>query len=106
MNFETHIIRRKKWHELQLFVVILGVIIKFTNSQIAHSQEGVLDDQMIYAVMVMSEEKPNQQEQIKFKRENIRKYFPKSYTDKQVCDTVIKLLQQWQCRWERDRDSR
>lgn len=39
MNFETHIIRRKKWHELQLFVVILGVIIKFTNSQIAHSQK-------------------------------------------------------------------
>ena len=89
MNFETHIIRRKKWHELQLFVVILGVIIKFTNSQIAHSQEGVLDDQMIYAVMVMSEEKPNQQVQIKFKRENIRKYFPKSYTDKQVCDCLL-----------------
>ena len=33
------------------------------------------------------------------------KYFPKSYTDKQVCDTVIKLLEQWQRRRERDRDS-
>lgn len=42
----------------------------------------------------------------KFKREDIRKYFPKSYTDKQVCDTVIKLLEQWQRRRERDRDSR
>ena len=38
------------------------------------SQDGVLDDQMIYAVM--SEEKPNQQEQIKFKREDLKKYFP------------------------------
>lgn len=68
------------------------------------SQESVLDDQMIYAVM--SEEKPNQQEQYKFKREDIRKYFPKSYTDKQVYDTVLKLLEQWQRKRERDRDAR
>ena len=54
----------------------------------------------------MIKAKPNQQEQYKFKREDIRKYFPKSYTDKQVCDTVIKLLEQWQRRRERDRDSR
>ena len=68
------------------------------------AQEGVLDDQIVYAVL--AETKPNQQEQYKFKREDIRKYFPKSYTDKQVCDTVIKLLEQWQRRRERDRDSR
>ena len=68
------------------------------------SQEGVLENQMIYEVI--AEQKPNQQEQYKFKREDIRKYFPKSYTDKQVCDTVIKLLEQWQRRRERDRDSR
>ena len=68
------------------------------------SQEGVLQDQMIYDIL--AEQKPNQQEQYKFKREDIRKYFPKSYTDKQVCDTVIKLLEQWQRRRERDRDSR
>ena len=67
-------------------------------------QEGVLNDQMIYDIL--AEQKPNQQEQYKFKREDIRKYFPKSYTDKQVCDTVIKLLEQWQRRRERDRDSR
>ena len=68
------------------------------------SQEGELQDQTIYDIL--AEQKPNQQEQYKFKREDIRKYFPKSYTDKQVCDTVIKLLEQWQRRRERDRDSR
>lgn len=68
------------------------------------SQEGMLQDRTIYGIL--AEQKPNQQEQYKFKREDIRKYFPKSYTDKQVCDTVIKLLEQWQRRRERDRDSR
>ena len=68
------------------------------------SQEGVLQDQTIYDIL--AEQKPNQQEQYKFRREDIRKYFPQSYTDKQVCDTVIKLLEQWQRRRERDRDSR
>lgn len=68
------------------------------------SQEGVLQDRTIYDIL--AEQKPNQQEQYKFKREDIRKYFPKSYTDKQICDIVIKLLEQWQRRRERDRDSR
>lgn len=68
------------------------------------SQEGVLQDQTIYDTL--AEQKPNQQEQYKFKREDIRKYFPKDYTDKQICDIVIKLLEQWQRRRERDRDSR
>ena len=68
------------------------------------SQEGVLQDQTIYDTL--AEQKPNQQEQYKFKREDIRKYFPKSYTDKQVYDTVLKLLEQWQRKRERDRDAR
>ena len=68
------------------------------------SQDGVLNEQTIYDIL--AEQKPNQQEQYKFKREDIRKYFPKNYTDKQICDTVIKLLEQWQRRRERDRDSR
>lgn len=38
------------------------------------AQEGLLDDQIIYAVL--AETKPNQQEQLKFKREELRKYFP------------------------------
>lgn len=68
------------------------------------SQEGVLQDRTIYDIL--AEQKPNQQEQYKFKREDIRKYFPKNYTDKQICDIVIKLLEQWQRRRERDRDAR
>ena len=55
------------------------------------SQDGVLDDQMIYAVM--SEEKPNQQEQIKFKREDLKKYFPAGYTDEQMRRDIIKGLE-------------
>lgn len=68
------------------------------------SQEGVLSDETIYETL--AEQKPNQQEQYKFKREEIRKYFPKSYTYKQVYDTVLKLLEQWQRKRERDRDAR
>lgn len=68
------------------------------------SQEGTLNRDAIF--VILAEQKPNQQEQYKFKREDIRKYFPKSYTDKQVYDTVIKLLEQWQRKRERDREAR
>ena len=68
------------------------------------SQEGTLNRDTIFEIL--AEQKPNQQEQYKFKREDIRKYFPKSYTDKQVYDTVIKLLEQWQRKRERDREAR
>ena len=68
------------------------------------SQEGVLDDQMIYAVM--SEEKPNQQEQIKFKREDLKKYFPAGYTDEQIRRDIIKGLELLKRQRERSRDAR
>lgn len=68
------------------------------------SQEGALNRDAIFEIL--AEQKPNQQEQYKFKREDIRKYFPKSYTDKQVYDTVIKLLEQWQRKRERGREAR
>lgn len=68
------------------------------------SHDGALDGQAIYEVM--AKQKPNQQEQYKFKRDDIRKYFLKNYTDKQVYDTVLKLLEQWQRKRERDRDVR
>ena len=68
------------------------------------SQEGTLNRDTIFEIL--AEQKPNQQEQYKFKREDIRRYFPKSYTDKQVYDTVIKLLEQWQRKRERDREAR
>ena len=54
------------------------------------SQEGRLNADVIYAVM--SEQKPNQKEQIRFRSEDLRKYFPKSYTEKDIRDDIIKLL--------------
>lgn len=68
------------------------------------SQDGVLDDQMIYAVM--SEEKPNQQEHIKFKREDLKKYFPAGYTDEQMRRDIIKGLELLKRQRERNRDAR
>ena len=68
------------------------------------SQEGMLDDQMIYAVM--SEEKPNQQEQIKFKRDDLKKYFPAGYTDEQMRRDIIKGLELLKRQRERNRDAR
>lgn len=68
------------------------------------SQDGVLDDQMIYAVM--SEEKPNQQEQIKFKREDLKKYFPAGYTDEQMRRDIIRGLELLKRQRDRNRDAR
>ena len=68
------------------------------------SQEGVLDDQMIYTVM--SEEKPNQQEQIKLRREDLKKYFPAGYTDEQMRRDIIKGLELLKRQRERNRDAR
>lgn len=68
------------------------------------SQEGMLDDQMIYTVM--SEEKPNQQEQIKLRREDLKKYFPAGYTDEQMRRDIIKGLELLKRQRERNRDAR
>ena len=54
------------------------------------SREGRLNADVIYAVM--SEQKPNQKEHIRFRSEDLRKYFPKSYTEKDIRDDIIKLL--------------
>lgn len=68
------------------------------------SQDGVLNDEQIYAVM--SEEKPNQQEQLKFKKEELKKYFPPSYTDAQMRKDIIKGLELLKRQRERNRDTR
>ena len=68
------------------------------------SQDGVLSDEQIYAVM--SEEKPNQQEQIRFKKEELKKYFPPSYTDAQMRKDIIKGLELLKRQRERNRDAR
>ena len=45
---------------------------------------------------IMSEEKKPEIDKITIKHDTLRKYFPKSYTPKQMEDTIIKLLDQWQ----------
>ena len=44
---------------------------------------------------VMSEEKKNDLDRVTLKNETLRRYFPKSYTPKQMEDTIIKLLEGW-----------
>ena len=68
------------------------------------SQEGNLDSQIIYGVM--SEEKPNQKEQIKFKREEFKRYFPPNYTDEQIRKDILKGLELLRKQRERNRDAR
>lgn len=65
------------------------------------SEQGRLSTDTIFAVL--SEEKPNQKEQVKFKTEDIRKYFPKSYTSLDMQKTIINLLEKWQRQRERNR---
>ena len=65
------------------------------------SEQGRLSTDTIFAVL--SEEKPNQKEQVKFKTEDIRKYFPKSYTSLDMQKTIISLLEKWQRQRERNR---
>ena len=66
------------------------------------SRQGRLTADVIFAVM--SEEKANQKEQIRFSKEEIQKYFPKSYTGKDMQNTILKLLEKWQR--QRERNSR
>ena len=69
------------------------------------SRQGRLNADTIY--VVMSEIKPNQKEQIRFKKEDIAKYFPKSYTDSDMQEVIINLLEKWlKQRQRKDRDSR
>lgn len=68
------------------------------------SQEDSLDSQIIYGVM--SEEKPNQKEQIKFKRDDFKRYFPPNYTDEQMRKDILKGLELLRKQRERNRDAR
>ena len=64
------------------------------------SEQGRLSVDTIFAVL--SEEKPNQKEQVRFMAEDIRKYFPKNYSNKDMQNTIIRLLEKWQRQRERN----
>ena len=68
------------------------------------AQQGTLSSDSIYEIML--EEKANQTERISFKVQDLRGFFPKNYTQKQMTDTILKLLYEHQRRLERKRNSR
>ena len=58
------------------------------------AQEGHFSYDVAFAVM--GEEKKDELDKVIIKNDTLRKYFPRSYTPKQMEDTIIKLLDQWQ----------
>lgn len=58
------------------------------------AQDGTFTTEMIVAIM--GEEKKSELDTVTIKNDTLRKYFPRSYTPKQMEDTIIKLLEQWQ----------
>ena len=55
------------------------------------SREAKLTPEVLYAIL--TEEKPNQEEQIRIKTESLRKYFPRNYSAQQMEREIIKLLE-------------
>ena len=58
------------------------------------SQEGRLTEEAMSAIM--SEEKKSDMDKVTLRSDTLRRYFPKSYTPKQMEQTIIKLLDVWQ----------
>ena len=58
------------------------------------AQDGTFTTETVVAIM--GEEKKSEIDTVTIKNDTLRKYFPRSYTPKQMEDTIIKLLEQWQ----------
>ena len=65
-------------------------------------QEGHFSYDVAFAVM--GEEKKDELDKVVIKNDTLRKYFPRSYTPKQMEDTIIKLLEQWQRKLQRQNE--
>ena len=68
------------------------------------SQENILTDNDIYDIL--AEEKPNQQPQLRFRREELQKYFPSGYSEEQMRRDIVKGLELLRRQRERNRDAR
>ena len=66
------------------------------------SQEGALSPSVMRAIM--SEEKKSEIDKVTFTADSLRRYFPKSYTPQRMQETIIKLLEQWQKRRQREQE--
>lgn len=64
------------------------------------SQEGKLTPESMLAIM--SEEKKADLDRVTLHNDVLRKYFPRTYTPKQMEQTIIKLLEQWQRKRQRE----
>ena len=68
------------------------------------AQQNTLSSDSIYGIM--SEEKGNQTERISFKVQDLKGFFPKNFTQKQMTDTILKLLYEYNRKLERRRSNR
>lgn len=66
------------------------------------SAEGRLDMDAIFGIM--TEEKPNQKEQVRLKKDSIKEFFPKGYSTDQMEKIILKLLGEWRRKRERNRN--
>ena len=66
------------------------------------AQEGHFSYDVAFAVM--GEEKKDELDKVVIKNDTLRKYFPRSYTPKQMDYTIIKLLDQWQRKQQRQNE--
>ena len=66
------------------------------------SQEGKLSEDVMLAIM--SEEKKGDLDKVTLSSDTLRKYFPQSYTPAKMQETIIKLLEQWQKKRQRDQE--
>ena len=67
-----------------------------------YSQEGHLTRDM--KRVIMGEEKKSDLDRVTFTSDTLRKYFPKSYTPQRMQETIIKLLEAWQKKRQRDQE--
>ena len=67
-----------------------------------YSQEGHLTLEMMR--VIMGEEKKSDMDRVTFTSDTLRKYFPKSYTHQRMQETIIKLLEAWQKKRQRDQE--
>ncbi len=66
------------------------------------AQEGHFSYDVAFAIM--GEEKKSEQDTVTIKNDTLRKYFPRSYTPRQMEETIIKLLEQWQRKQQRQNE--
>lgn len=66
------------------------------------SKENRLDENVIYSIV--SEEKPNQKEKLTIKMEHIDKYFPRGFTPKEKENVILKLLDGWAKKRNKERE--